>query len=105
MFGDMFGNMEEKQKELKAQLSTIIIEAEAGEGAVKVAANANREITNISLDRSKISFEDLEQVEDLMMVAVNRALELAAIKEAEASQSLLKDLLPPGMGDLPNIFG
>ena len=101
----MFGNMEEKQKELKAKLSTIIVEAEAGDEAIKVAANANREITNIAIDRSKIDIEDIEQVEDLVMVAVNRALNLAAIKEAEASQNLLKDMLPPGMGDLPNVFG
>ncbi|MFK8102113.1 MAG: YbaB/EbfC family nucleoid-associated protein [Saprospiraceae bacterium] len=105
MFGDMFGNMEEKQKELRAKLATIIVEADADNGAVKVSANANREITNITIDRAKIDVEDLEQVEDLVMAAVNRALLLAAEKEAEGSQSLLKDMLPPGMGDLPNIFG
>ena len=38
------GNMEERQKELKSKLAEMIVEAEAGDGAIKVMANANREI-------------------------------------------------------------
>jgi len=47
----------------------------------------------------------VEQVEDLVTVAVNRVLELAAAKEAEESQKLIKSMMPPGMGDLSNLFG
>jgi len=102
MFGDMFGQVEEQQKALKEKLSQITIDAEAGDGAVKVTATATRQITNISIDKSAIDWEDVEQVEDLVMVAVNRALEKAALKEAEATQALLKDMMPPGLG---NLFG
>ena len=102
MFGDMFGQVEEQQKALKEKLSQITIEAEAGDGAVKVMATATREITNISIDKSAIDWEDVEQVEDLVMVTVNRALEKAALREAEATQDLLKDMMAPGLG---NIFG
>ena len=105
MFGDLMGNMEEQQKELKAKLAEITVEAEAGDGAVKVTANANREIVNISIDKEKLDWEDQEQVEDLVMVAVNRALEKAAEKEAAETQNLIKDLLPPGLDNLPNLFG
>lgn len=105
MFGDMMGNMEEKQALMKKQLATITVDAEAGEGAVKVTANANREITNISIDKTKLDWEDAEQVEDLVMVAVNRVLELAAQEEAAATQKMISEMLPPGMGDLSNLLG
>ncbi len=101
----MFGDMEEKQKQLQIKLSQIEVSATAGEGAIKVMANANREITNIAIDKSAIDLEDMEQLEDLLLVAVNRAIALAAAKEAEEAQNLLKDMLPPGMDGLSGLFG
>ena len=101
----MFGNMEEMQKKMREKLSTIIVNGEAGDGAVKVTANANREITNISINKEAIDWEDVEQLEDFVLIATNRALEQAAQKEGEASQDMLKDMLPPGMGDLSGLMG
>ena len=105
MFGDLMGNMEERQKELKLKLAEITVEAEAGDGAIKVTANANREIVNISINKDALDWDDQEEVEDLMMVAVNRALEMAAAQEAMESQKLINDMLPPGMGGLNDLFG
>ncbi|MFN7117299.1 MAG: YbaB/EbfC family nucleoid-associated protein [Saprospiraceae bacterium] len=105
MFGDMFGDLEKKQQEMRSKLSEIRVEAEAGEGAVKVVANANREIVNISINKDALDWDDVEQVEDFVTVAVNRALEKAAEKEAEAAQKLMQDMMPPGMGDLSGLFG
>ena len=105
MFGDLMGNMQEKQAQMKKQLAVIIVEAEAGDGAIKVSANANREITNISIDKNKLDWEDKEQVEDLLLVALNRALEMAAQKEAEETQKMISNMLPPGMGDLSDLLG
>ena len=102
MFGDMFGQVGEYQKALKEKLAQITIEAEAGDGAVKVTATAARTITNIAIDKSAIDWDDVEQVEDLVMVAINRALEKATEQEAAATQDALKDMLPPGLG---NMFG
>ena len=100
MFGDLLGNMEEKQNEMKAKLKTIFVTADSGDGLVQVTSNANGEITNISIKKEAIDLEDMEQLEDLMMVAVNRALEKAAEKEAVEAQSLMKNMMPPGMEGL-----
>ncbi len=100
MFGDMMGQMQEMQAKMKERLREIEIQAEAGDGLVKVTANAAREITNISIDPSIVDPEDTGATEDLVMVAVNRALEEAAAVEATEGQSLLKDMLPPGLGGL-----
>lgn len=101
----MFGNMEEMQKQMKIKLSSITVEAEAGDGAVKVSANAAREVLNISIDKTLLDWDDKEEVEDLVMVAVNRALALATQKEAEETQNMIKDMMPPGMGGLGDLFG
>ena len=105
MFGNMMGDMEERQKALKGKLAELMVEAEVEDGAIKVQANANREITNISIDRTRIDWEDTEQVEDLLMVAINRVLDLAAEREAEETQNLIKDMLPPGLDGLAGMFG
>ena len=105
MFGDMLGGMEEKQKALKVKLETIEVEGSAGDGAVKVTSNANRKLTNIHIDPTKIDIADQEALEDLILVAANRALELAVEKEAAETEGLLKDILPPGLGGLSNLFG
>ncbi len=105
MFGDLMGNMKEQQKEMRRKLSEFKVEAEAGNGAVKVVANANRELLDIQFDKEKLDWEDTEMVQDLIVAAVNKALEKAAEKEAEEAQNIMKNMLPPGMGDLGGLFG
>jgi len=105
MFGDLLGNMEEKQKAMKEKLNTIILTEETGDGAIKVSANANREITNVSIKKDGIDLEDMEQLEDLLMVAMNRVLDKAAEQEAIESQKMMKDMMPPGLGGLGDLFG
>lgn len=105
MFGDLFGDMEAKQAALKEKLAQLTVEEEVGDGAVRITANGNREITNVQLDRTKLDPEDWEQLEDLLLVGINRVLAKAAETEATETESLLKDMLPPGMGDMGNLFG
>ena len=99
------GNMKEQQKEMRKRLAEFRVQADAGNGAVKVTANANRELIDIQLDKDKLDWEDTEMIQDLIIAAVNQALEKAAEKEAEEAQNIMKNMLPPGMGDLGNLFG
>ena len=101
----MFGDLEAKQKEMKVKLSGIIIETDAGDGAVKVKANANKEILNIAIDKSLAEMNDVEQIEDLVLVAVNEAISQAVLREQEESAALMQSMLPPGLGDLGSLFG
>ena len=105
MFGDLFGNVEQQQKELQEKLAQIEVQGEAGEGAIVITANANQKVLNISIDKSKLDWEDSEEVEDLLLVAINRTLDKAASKQAEESQKLIQNMMPPGMGGLTDMFG
>ncbi len=100
MFGNLLGNMQGKQEEMKSRLAEEILEVEVGDGAIQVKVSANREIVDIQINREKIDVNEPEQLEDLMVIAVNQALEIAAEREAAEAQSMIKDMIPPGFGGL-----
>lgn len=102
MFGNLLGNLQQQQEELRKKLSLIEVEAELSDGAVVVKANGNKEILDIKIDPQKLDWNDQDQVLDLIIAAVNRAIELAANQEKEMVQDMMKNLLPPGLG---NLFG
>ena len=94
---DMLQGMQEQQNE---RLREITIETEAGDGMVKVKANALQELLNISIDPSLLDPDDAEQLEDLVLTAVNRAMETARITADEEMQKMAQDIMPPGF-DFP----
>lgn len=100
MFGDLLGNMQQQQEAMKTKLAEIIVQAESGDGAITVKANANREILDIAIDKSKLDWEDTEQVQDLLVTAINRVLEKAQVKEQAEAQKMISDLMPPGLGGM-----
>ncbi len=107
MFPDMFGKLQDMQQKLeatKANFDNVEIEAEAGDGAVKVLVSANHKVKNISIDPSIVDPNDVEQIEDLLMVAMNRAMEKAS-QRAEQDVKQVYDQVMPGMGNIPGLDG
>ena len=82
MFGDLSGMMaklkeaQQKIEATKLRLNTILIDGEAGNGLVKVTVTANRAVKNISISEE---LTDKEEIEDLLVNALNKALELAEL--------------------------
>ncbi|MBK9458260.1 MAG: YbaB/EbfC family nucleoid-associated protein [Chitinophagales bacterium] len=101
---DMFGKLQEMQQQMEAtkkRLDTMTVIGDA-EG-VTVTANGNRHIVNISINPDVVDPNDLEQLEDLLMVAVNRAIEQAEALNAAENAKIASGMLPPGM-DIPGLF-
>ena len=98
----MFGGMEELQQQMQSKLTEIKVQAEAGDGLVIVTANAARQILDIKLDPE---LSDKEEIEDLVLEAVNRVIVEAAKKEKEETQRMISQILPPGMDNLGGLFG
>jgi len=65
-----------QKKMLKAQedLATKTVEASAGGGMVKVVANGSQKIESIVLEKEVVDPEDVEMLQDLILAAVNDAL-------------------------------
>lgn len=103
MFGDlmgMMGKLQEAQKkveETKQRLNTVLIDEQTADGLLKVTVTANRQIRSLELNDELLS--DKEQLEDYLILTLNKALEKAgAINEAELAAAA-KDGIPniPGM--------
>lgn len=96
MIDNLFGDMEEKQKVIKQELASIIIEENLN--GIRLEFSADNRVRNIDIDPSLL--EDKEQLEDLLVVSINNALKKVAEKEAEISQKLIREMMPPGFEDL-----
>lgn len=105
MFDNLLGNLQKQQEELQQKLAETFVEADAGDGAVTITAGCDLHIENIKIDATKLDMTDLEQVEDLVLVAVNEALDAAKKKAALETNKLLQGMMPPGMGDLGGMLG
>lgn len=101
MFGNLDG-MKEQQEKLQEELRSIEVKGQADNGRVVATVNAARELINISIQPELVEEGDPEIIEDLVLVAINRAMEKASVKEQELTQASLKNMLPPGM---ENLFG
>jgi DNA-binding YbaB/EbfC family protein len=104
MFGDlmgMMGKLQETQKkieETKVRLNTVFIDEQSADGLLKITMTANREITNITVDDSLL--EDKEQLEDYLVLVINKAIAKAtSVNEAELA-AVAKD----GMPNIPGLF-
>jgi DNA-binding YbaB/EbfC family protein len=100
MLDNMFGNLEEQQAKMAERLKTIKLKAEAGQGAITIDCNAGGEVENVSLAPEIFENKDVEQLEDLLTIAINRAFDLIKETEGREAKSMMKDILPPGMQGL-----
>ncbi len=100
----MLGNIEEIQKNLKDKLDQIVVDASDPDQMITISITASKAIRNIRINPELVAKNDAEMIEDLMVVAMNKAMELAEQKSAEETQKMMSELLPPGM-DLGNMFG
>lgn len=88
------GEVKKKMEEMKTRLQSIILDAEAGEGRVKITVTANRQVKSVQIDESLLSPANREELQDLLEVAMNRALEKAeAVNESEM-KAAGRDFLP-----------
>lgn len=103
MFGDLMGMMgklqetQAKIEETKKRLDTVLVDDQSNDGMLKVTLTANRSIRSLSI--SDELMEDKDQLEDYLIMVLNRAIDKAsAINEAELAAAA-KDGMPniPGM--------
>jgi DNA-binding YbaB/EbfC family protein len=103
MFGDIMGMMgklketREKVEATKKRLDTVLIDEQSTDGLLKITLTANRTIKKIEIDETLL--KDKEQLEDYLILTLNRAIERATnVNEAEIS-AVAKEGMPniPGM--------
>jgi DNA-binding YbaB/EbfC family protein len=88
------GEVKKKMEEMKIRLGTIYLDAEAGEGRVKITVNGNRQIKSVLIDDSLMNQNSREELQDLLEVAMNRALEKAEATNEAEMKAAGRDFLP-----------
>lgn len=89
--------MQAEMERVQSELGNKTIEAESGGGIVKVVANGKKEIVKIEIGQEVINPDDKEMLEDLVVAAVNKALESAGKMAEEELAAVTKGMIPPGM--------
>ncbi len=96
----MLGKLKETQEKVKAtkeRMNTVILEEQSADSLLKVSITANRTIKSITIDDSLL--EDKDQLEDYLILTLNKAIEKATtINETELA-AVAKEGMPniPGM--------
>lgn len=109
---DMLGMMgkvkelQEKMQQAQQEIQFITATGEAGGGLVRATANGNRKVISLQIDESLLTPQDRDMLADLVVAAVNKAIEEAGEQARQELQRKTSGLMPniPGL-DLSNFGG
>jgi DNA-binding protein, YbaB/EbfC family len=88
--------MQDKMNKVQEDLETETVEATAGGGAVRVVATGTQKVVSVTIDPDAAS--DTEMLQDLVVAAVNEAMERSKQLAASKMQAVASGLgLPPGL--------
>jgi len=97
---NVFRQAQELQAKLaKAQqeLGDMTVEASTGGGAVKVTIDGQQKIRSVTISPDVINAEDVEMLQDLVMTAVNEAVQKSQELAANHLGGLTSGLKIPGL--------
>ena len=98
--GDMMKQLQQVQRQMaEAQeaLADETVEYTAGGGMVKVVADGHQNIRSISIDPQVLDPDDVGMLEDLVLVAVNGAIEASQELANQRMEGLTGGLNIPGL--------
>jgi len=101
-FMKMLGQMKDVQgklQEAQENLVNVKTTAESGGGMVKATVNGKKQLINLEIDNDLVKVEDKDMMKDLIVAAVNKALEDVEGLAKEELKKSTEGLLPniPGM--------
>ena len=87
--------MQQQMEQIQSSLATRTVEATSGGGAVKVVAKCDGTLASIKIDPAALNPSDAQVVEDMILIAVNQALNQAKeISNAEMGKATAGFSLP-----------
>ena len=88
--------MQDRMAKAQKELEDETVEATSGGGAVRVLATGAQKVVSVKVDPG--ATEDVEMLQDLILAAINEALEKSRELQATKMQAVTSGLgLPPGL--------
>jgi nucleoid-associated protein EbfC len=97
---DKLMQAQQKAGEVKKRLDAIAVTGTAEGGKITVTANGNKIIQSITIDERFLKEADKEQLEELLVIAINKAMEQAE----NVSQSEMAATAKEMFGGLGGMF-
>lgn len=97
--------MQGRMAQMQESLRNLRIEGSAGGGMVTVVMNGQQQVLDCHIEKSLLADNDPEIVEDLIVAAVNQALEKTKQTAAEEMSKLTGGMDLSGVGDMLSKLG
>lgn len=91
--------MQQEMARIQAELAETRVDGSAGGGAVHAVVTGKQELLSVSIDPGAVDPADIEMLEDLVVAAVNDALE-SSRRLAEQKMASITGGLGGGLGSL-----
>ena len=88
--------MKKKMAQVQSEIDALEIEGESGGGMVKVIVNGKKTLISVDVN-PEIMKEDKEMLEDLILIAVNHAIEKVDDISKEKMASITGGMNVPGL--------
>lgn len=93
----MIQQMQARMAKIQEELEEATVEGTAGGGVVTATANGQRALLSVKIDPAAVDPEDVEMLEDLVLTAVQDALDKSAALAEEKMGALTGGLKIPGL--------
>jgi DNA-binding YbaB/EbfC family protein len=96
---NMMGKLQELQEQMgkvQEEIAAMQATGESGGGVVKVTANGRQQVLKIEIAKEVIDPNEPEMLEDLIVAAVNKAIERTKEIGEERMAEAARSMLPPG---------
>ncbi|MSQ23182.1 MAG: YbaB/EbfC family nucleoid-associated protein [Chloroflexi bacterium] len=93
----MMRQMQGRLEKINQELAMTQVEATAGGGVVKAVANGQQQLISVEIDSSVVDPEDIEMLQDLILAAVNEALNQSRDLATKRLSSVTGGLGIPGL--------
>ncbi|MBC8443810.1 MAG: YbaB/EbfC family nucleoid-associated protein [Deltaproteobacteria bacterium] len=89
--------MQSNMMRIQEEMAEKTVEATAGGGMVKVVANGKQQVVSIAIEKEVVDPEDVEMLEDLILAAVNEAINNSQEMVSAEMSKLTGGLNIPGL--------